>query len=86
MFISFCLCWVFAAAGGLSLVVASGGCSLATVHELLVAVASLGSADSRPSGFSRCSSRAPEGGLAAVARGPSGPMARGIVQDQGPNP
>ena len=34
--------WVFVAAHGFSLVVASGGSSLAAVHGLLIAVASLG--------------------------------------------
>ena len=33
-------CWVFVAASGLSLAVASGGCSLVAVHGLLTAVAS----------------------------------------------
>ena len=37
----FCLCWVSFALSGLSLVVASRGCSLAAVLELLIAVASL---------------------------------------------
>jgi len=31
----FWLCWVFVAAGGLFLVTASAGCSLAVVHRLL---------------------------------------------------
>ena len=35
-----CLCWVFVAARGLSLVASSGGCSVA-VHALLIVVASL---------------------------------------------
>ena len=42
LFIYFWLCWVFIAAGGLSLVAASGGCSsLRCTQGLLIAVASL---------------------------------------------
>ena len=37
----FWLHWVFAAAHGLSLIVASGGLLLVAVHELLIAMASL---------------------------------------------
>ena len=37
----FWLHWVFAAAPGLSLIVASGGLLLVAVHELLIAMASL---------------------------------------------
>ena len=40
-FFNFWLCWVFGAAHGLSLVVASRGSSLIVVHGLLIAVASL---------------------------------------------
>lgn len=36
-----CLCWVFVAAHGFSLVVAGGGCSLVGVPGLLAAVPSL---------------------------------------------
>ena len=53
----FWLCWVFVAAQALSLVVASGGCSLAGVCWLLIAVASL-VAERRlwgHAGFCRCS-------------------------------
>ena len=39
-FVYFWLCWVFIATHGLSLVVASGGCSLVTVQGLIIAVAS----------------------------------------------
>ena len=41
LFIYFWLRWVFIAAGGLSLVVASGGYSFIAVRRLLTAVASL---------------------------------------------
>ena len=41
LMILFWLCWVFIAAPGLSLVAASGGCSLVAVHSLLTAVVSL---------------------------------------------
>ena len=41
LFIYFWLCWVFVAAHGLSLVVASRGYSSVVVHRLLIAVASL---------------------------------------------
>ena len=41
MVIYFCLHWVFVALGQLSLVGASRGCSLAVVHGLLIAAASL---------------------------------------------
>ena len=40
LFIYFSLCWVFVAACGLSLVVVSGGYSLAAVYRLLIKVAS----------------------------------------------
>ena len=40
-FLPFFLLWVFIALRGLSLIVASGGCSLVMVHKLLTAVASL---------------------------------------------
>ena len=40
-FIYFGLCWVFFAACGLSLVAENGGCFLAVVHRLRIAVASL---------------------------------------------
>ena len=40
-FIYFWLCWVFIAVWALSLAAASWGCSLVTVHQLLIAVASL---------------------------------------------
>ena len=45
-FFSFSLSWVFVAAEGLSLVVASGGCSLVLLHKLLCVVASLVAAGS----------------------------------------
>ena len=41
VFICFWLRWVFVAVLGLSLVLASGGCSLVAMHGLLLAVASL---------------------------------------------
>ena len=41
LFIYFCLCWVFVAMHGLSLVAASGGLLFIVVHELLIVVASL---------------------------------------------
>ena len=41
IFIYFCLCWVFVAGRRLSLFVASGGCTVAAVHGLLIVVASL---------------------------------------------
>ena len=41
LFICFWLRWVFVAVLGLSLVLASGGCSLVAMHGLLLAVASL---------------------------------------------
>ena len=41
IFIQFCLCWVFLAGHRLSLLVASGGCTVAAVHGLLVVVAPL---------------------------------------------
>ena len=53
----FWMCWVFVAAGGLFLVTASGGYSLAVVHRLLIGVASLVEEhmDSRVHmGFSSC--------------------------------
>ena len=46
-FFSFWLSWVFVAAEGLSLVVASGGYSLVLVHKLLSSVASLVAAGTR---------------------------------------
>ena len=45
-FFSFSLSWVFVAAEGLSLAVASGGYSLVLVHKLLSVVASLVAAGS----------------------------------------
>ena len=54
-FIYFCLLWVSVAASRLSLVAVSGGCILAAVVRLLIAVASLlWSTGSRACGFSRC--------------------------------
>ena len=41
LFVYFWLCWVFVALHGLSLVTASRGYSLAVVHGLVIAVASL---------------------------------------------
>ena len=41
LFVYFTLCWAFIAVCGLSRAVASRGCSLAAVHGLLTAVASL---------------------------------------------
>ena len=41
LFIYFWLRWVFVAAGGLSLAVASGGLLFVAVHGLLIVVASL---------------------------------------------
>ena len=60
LFIYFWLCWVFVAAGRLSLVAASGGYSLVAVHRLLIEEASLGarSTGSWCPGFSSCGAQA----------------------------
>ena len=63
--------WVFVAGHGFSLVVASGGSSLAAVHGLLIAVAS------------RCRARAlGSAGSVAVVHRLTCPAACGIFPDQ----
>ena len=55
LFVYFCLCWIFVAVRGLSLVVASGGCSsLWCMGFSLWWLLLLWSTDSRRMGFSSC--------------------------------
>ena len=58
LFIYFWLCWVFVAARGLSLVVASGGTLRCGARASHCGGFSLQSMDSRRAGFSSCGSRA----------------------------
>ena len=73
LFIYFWLHWVFTAACGLSLAVASGGCSQVAGRSLLTAVAFL---------VDLCGAQA----SVVVAHGLSCPMAYGIFLDRGLNP
>ena len=80
IFIYFWLSWVFIAAHGLSLVVASGGYSLLRCAGFpLWWLLLLRSTGSRPAGFSSCGSWALERRLSCS-------MACGIFPDQGLNP
>ena len=86
LFTYFWLCWVYAAAGGLSLVAANRGYALDAVHGLLTVVASLVTEPgSRLVGSRVAAPRLQSTGSLAVALGLSCSATCGIFPIQGSN-